>query len=182
MLRLDNTPAVAPSTASGTVSDVILLLGETSSTSAMSRRCCCSCVASVRTVSSVVRLPTSTRSVRTWCPVSTAPDSCTSSIGRHGPIEGNRGPKSQPHEKVALRRNVASGSVGDITPTSSPSSAGSSGAIAARASPSRCSRLVAAAGAARPGAAAGSRSATPPGLGPTGQVEGRGTKHVLAVT
>ena len=160
----------------------ILLLGETSSTSAMSRRSCCSCVASIRTVSSAVRLPTSTRSVRTWCPVSTAPDSCTSSIGRHGQIEGNRGPKSQPHEKVALRRNLASGSVGDITPTSSPSSAGSSGAIAAR------RRRAAVAGWWRrrvpqdQRAAAGADQQLRSGLEPTGQVEGRGTKHVLAVT
>jgi hypothetical protein len=112
----DRSSAIPPSDASGTVTDVIFPSGATSSTSATGRGPGCNCVASTRTVTSAVCSATSTLSVRTWCPLSTAPDSCTTSSGRHGPIEGNRGPKSQPQEKVALRRRVASGNVADHIP------------------------------------------------------------------
>src|SRR5665647_2742459 len=71
---------------------------------------------STRTVTSA---PLSVRSasVRRWCPEMVATFSRRSSTGRQIPTDGTRGPKSQPQEKVALRRSVDSARLSERNPS-----------------------------------------------------------------
>ena len=89
-------------------------------------------------------------SVRMWCPVSAAAFSTRSSTGRQMPIDGTRGPKSQPHENVALRRREASACCVVMTPPSDFAGASSSVMNSANKAANRSWSAAAGAGTVRP--------------------------------